>query len=141
MEPRKAPNDAPSLDLYALATVKSVEIDRELGGRCKDCPGPTAEDGCRSRQVTRAVGSDWPMCPRGMLRAPAWEGVLQTYLAAQISPLAGWPEEYAPYVVDGCAAIRAAVRKADDEKMERSRRDGGGSGPRPQFSGRRSAGG
>jgi hypothetical protein len=139
MEPRKALDDAPPLDLYALATVKSMEIDRELATRCAGCTGPQAADGCQTRRVTRAVGVDWPLCPRAMLRAPTWDGILQTYLAAQISPLAEWPEAYAPYVVDGCAAIRAAVRKADEEKMERSRRDG--AGPRPQFSGRRSAGG
>ena len=81
--------------------------------RCESCPGG---DACKRPAVTQALGYEWPKCPLSMLADPAVGAVVQTYNAAQVSPLSGWPDEYAAYVEEGVATLSSVLqRKARDD--------------------------
>lgn len=119
MQARSPKATEPRLDLYALAQVRA----RELPDRWR--PGAVV------------LGrSDWPESPRAMLAHPAWQEAVDLYLAAQVSPLDGFPECMTAWGFDALLALKSAVRTEDERQMERAR-----SGPAggPQFSGRRSA--
>ena len=125
----------PRLDLYALALVRASDIERELAHRCGDCPGTGA--GCKPHRGVVAGRSDWPLCPRAMTRNPAAQECADLYVAAQISPLAGFPQTMSAWGFDMLMQIKQAVR-SEDERKARERAQSGGPG-KPQFTGRRSA--
>ena len=73
-----------------------------------------------------------------MLSEPAWAEAVDLYLAAQISPIAGFPECLSAWGFDALLALKAAVRAEDERQMDRARSGGPAA---PQFSGRRSSSG
>jgi hypothetical protein len=139
MEPRFPESQPPDVGLYALAQSRSADVESTCGRACAGCPGPLAEGGCLSRQSPRVVldRRDWPMCPRGMLRVPAWQDLVAAYVAAKVSPLAGWPGEYAAWAVEGMSALAGAMAAEENRQLKLSQ--GGPKGPAPRSSGRRSA--
>jgi hypothetical protein len=129
--------DDPPLHLYALAQVRASEVKQQTGKHCDGCPGPGVAGGCETRPFRKVClgRHDWPMCPRGMTRDPMWERIVERYVAAQVSPLADYPDDYTPLGVRGLVAIKVAVREEDDRRMrEQTKRPGG-----PQWTGRTSA--
>lgn len=138
-QPPKALRADPRLDLYALAQAREKEVRAACAERCKDCPGPEHPSGCLSRPATTrpvAGRSDWPICPMGMLRTRAWEEIVDLYLAAKVSPIAGFPEAHPAWVQDGVIALLSAVRAEEDRQLKDARKRGSDG---PQFTGRRVA--
>ena len=135
---RKAsPQRADDLALYALAQARADEVVRSCDAHCKDCPGPGEQEGCESRKWPSAVAgrSDWPTCPMGMLRAPAWRAIVDAYVASKVSPLRDWPDGYAAFAHEGMIELHAAVRREDDRKIQQAAKRSDG----PSFTGRRVA--
>lgn len=131
--------ERPDLSLYALAQARASEVEAACGRPCKGCPGPEAEGGCLTRQRPTVVldRRDWPMCPRGMLQVGAWRELVALYLAAQVSPLEGWPGTYPAWVVEGMSALWSAIEseKGRQLKLASAPKPGGA----PRSSGRRVA--
>lgn len=126
--PPKARPTGPELALYALAQVKAQEVERVMSSRCSGCSGERCDQPMRVPVAGRA---DWPACPLAMLRAPSWRSLVDTFLAARISPLAGWPDAYTAWAVEGLVELHSAIR-TDEEQQRKAPAPGG-----PVFSGRR----
>lgn len=135
--PRKALLLEPSLHLYALAQVRADDVRSACKKSCADCPGPEAENGCLTRKFPAAVAgrADWPMCPMGMLRVRAWEEIVDLYVAAKVSPLAGFPDAHPAFVQDAMVTLFTAVRNDEDRRVKEAAKPGAG----PTFTGRRTA--
>lgn len=134
-EPRKAAEIR--LDLYALAQARAEEVWQATAKRCADCPGPDADDGCRTRPFTGVVvgRSDWPLCPRGMTRARTWRAIVDRYVDAQISPLSGFPERYKSVATRGFRELRQAIRAEDERQAKQTSRPNA----LPRYAGMRNA--
>lgn len=128
----KAETPEVSLDTYALAESRAAQIHHELGARCRECPGLDASDGCATRRRPEVIAGkhDWPVCPMGLLRNTAWRGLVDVYVQAQISPLAGWPDAYSAWAVHGMTALRLAVRR---EEMRQAKAQAPGGDGRPKL--------
>lgn len=137
--PRKAGSDRPQLHLYALAQARADDVEAACSTPCKGCPGLDHPQGCMTRKWPRAVAgrADWPMCPLGMLRLPAWRALVDRYFASKVSALDGWPAAYSAWAHDAMLEVRAAASREEarefDEGLKRGARGG------PNFSGRRAA--
>ena len=58
-------------------------------------------------ESSRSIASlDWSHCPLDLLDCPQMSTVLQLDRLSRVSPLAGWPERYAAWVVAGIMAVR-----------------------------------
>lgn len=139
-ESRKA-SGPPDLTKYALAQVRADEVSRACARSCGGCPGPGVEDGCETRSgwpKTLAGEAEWPMCPLGMLRAPAWREIVDTYVAAKVSPIDGWTNGFVAFAHDGVVELHSAVRREDERRTREAMSSKGGSSA-PTFSGRRVA--
>lgn len=139
-ETRKAsPSRADDLALYALAQARAEEVTRACEQPCKGCPGPGEEGGCETRSYPKAVAgrADWPACPLGMLRAPAWRSIVDAFVSAKVSPLSGWPDSYTAFAHEGMLELHAAVRREDERRIQSA--SSGSSSGGPSFSGRRVA--
>lgn len=127
-EPRKAAGTIEiRLDLYALAQVRADEVWAATEKRCADCPGPEADGGCLTRKAPGVMlgRSDWPFCPRGMTRVRAWRALVNRYVDAQVSPLAGFPERYKAWAAEGFRRFRAAIRAEDERAAKAAAKPGG----------------
>lgn len=133
------PETTPDLSLYALAQARRPEVAAACARTCKGCPGPEARDGCRTRKPPAVVldRKDWPMCPLGMLKAKGWQELVGLYITSQASPLAGWPDAYATWAVEGMTELQAAIRAEEARQIKTATSGGGKSAPRG--SGRRAA--
>jgi hypothetical protein len=49
---------------------------------------------------------NWSVCPLDLLQSPFFTMVEALERLAKVSPLAGWPDRYAPWAVDGLLALR-----------------------------------
>lgn len=56
------------------------------------------------------------------MSSPQWREVTAAWALAQVSPLAGWPDEYAAFVADGVLAIANALADARNEKTQATRK-------------------
>lgn len=130
----------PDLALYALAQARATEVESACGRSCAGCPGPGVPDGCETRKRPLVVldRRDWPMCPRGMLRVPAWQDLVSLYLSAQVSPLTGWPDAYPAWVVEGVTQLQTAL-KTEEARQLKLMSGAATKGGAPRGSGRRSA--
>lgn len=130
-ESRKATDDPPSLELYALAQVHADQVKAECLPRCKDCPGPDAPDGCHGRPFRRSFlkRADWPRCQLGMLIEPTWQGIVSVYRQAQIASPRGWPDAYPAFVVAGVTELKLAVAKDMEERTKSARKAATSDGP------------
>ena len=79
---------------------------------CETCPGGAA---CTDSSKRAALGYNWPRCPLALLRSPQLAHVINTFNASKVSPLAGWPDEYAAYIQDGVIALEGATLKKAHE--------------------------
>lgn len=70
-------------------------------------------------------GRVWPRCPTAILAEPAARSVIRHLNEADISPLAGWPDAYAAWLVEGMREVQAhqAARFRHDTQKKKS---GGG---------------
>ena len=127
-EPRKATRADVSLDVYALATVKAERIERAMADH--ECDDVTC------MRPVRVLDADWPVCPMALLGCRTWRGIVDLYALAQVTPIEGMPDAWAPYVADGLVKLRLAVRREDAEREQRRGKRGGDG---PVFSGRTSA--
>ena len=60
-------------------------------------------------EAARDVASlDWSHCPLDLLAAPHFVACRQLDRLATISPLSGWPGDYAAWTVAGVLALRGA---------------------------------
>lgn len=125
----KARPTGPDLALYALAQVRAQDVERVMLSRCADCSGERCD---KPMRVMVAGRVDWPACPLAMLRAPSWRALVDTFLAARISPLTGWPDGYTAWAVEGLVELQSAIRQ--EEERQRQNPSSGGA---PVFSGRR----
>ncbi len=125
----------PPLALYALAQARVEDVRAACAERCKDCPGPEAENGCLTRKASGVVAgrSDWPFCPLGMLQVRAWRAVVDLFIAAKVSPIAGFPEDRPAVIQDALIELHCAVRSEEERKARNVSRNPGG----PVFTGRR----
>lgn len=126
-EPRKAATPDVPLDVYALATAKAERIERAMSGHVCDA---------RCSLPTRVIDIDWPVCPMSLLDCRTWRGIVELYALAQVTPIEGMPDAWAPYVTDGLVRLRAAVRREEKEQLERRNKRGADG---PTFTGRTSA--
>ncbi len=133
--PRKVLRTEPPLRLYAAAEARAEDVRAACVERCKGCPGPESEGGCLTRKASGVVAgrADWPLCPLGMLQVRAWRGVVDLFIAAKVSPLAGFPEDRPAYIHDGLIELHCAVRSEEERKSRAVSRNPGG----PQFTGRK----
>lgn len=114
--PPKA-TSSPRLDLLALAEVRMPELRAHAA--CKKCEGC---DGSKCHEWKSRVPvlerRDWPACPIGMTRAPAWRGVVTRYVASKVSPIAGWPGSESAWALAGMLAIKSAAQDEETRQME-----------------------
>lgn len=139
-ETRKASaKQADDLALYALAQARVLDVKRACDGPCKDCPGPGMPDGCETRKHPKAVAgrADWPMCPLGMLRVPAWQDIVDMKLAARVSPIHGFPDCLTAGAFRGLLELHDAVAREDERQVKEA--SGRASTTVQTYSGRRSA--
>lgn len=80
--------------------------------------------------------ADWPLCPLGMLRVPAWQDIVDIKLAARVSPIANFPDCLTAGAFRGVLELHDAVAR-EDERQIKDAQNRGASGP--NFSGRRTA--
>lgn len=123
--------------LYALAQARVAEVQQACGG-CHGCPGPGAPDGCETRRVPRVVAgrADWPLCPLGMLRVPAWRDIVDLKVAAKVSPISGFPDCLTAGAFRALLELHDAIMSEDQHQMRSAT---SGSSGEPVFSGRRAA--
>lgn len=138
-QPRKGLTDRPILALYAAAQARADDVEAACRSACKGCPGIEHPNGCHTRKWPRAVAgrADWPTCPMGMLRLPAWRSLVDEYFAAKVAPLEGWPRAYTAWAHDGMLEIRAAANREEARRFDEQTKRGAGGGP--NFTGRKSA--
>lgn len=136
--PKASPPRADDLALYALAQARVSDVKRACDGPCKDCPGPGMPQGCETRKWPVAVAgrADWPLCPLGMLRVPAWQDIVDLKVAARISPISGYPECLTAGAFRGLVELHDALAREDERAIRAAQK---GSSDGPVFSGRRAA--
>lgn len=59
-------------------------------------------------QAREVASLDWSHCPIDLLDSPHFRAVRQLDRLARVSPLTGWPSDYAAWAVAGVLAIRDA---------------------------------
>lgn len=118
-EARKATAE-PRLDLYALAHVRNGEVRAALGRRCQDCDGVTCAD--RPKGVYLGTAS-WDECPMAKLKNEAAQEAVALFIAAQISPIANYPDCMSQWGFSFHLALRDAVRVDEERKAEKARRE------------------
>lgn len=135
--PRKVLRGSVPLHLYALAQVRADEVRSACAKPCADCPGPEADDGCLTRKFPAAVAgrADWPFCPQGMLQVRTWQECVELYVAAKVSPIAGFPDDRPAFVQDAMVSLFTAVRNDDERRAKEASKGPAG----PNFTGRRTA--
>lgn len=128
---------ADDLELYAYAQARVADVKRVCDKPCKGCPGPGVPDGCERRGWPRVVAgrADWPVCPLGMLRVPLWQDIVDTKVAARISPIADFPNCLTAGAYRGLIELQDALA-IEGERLAKAVTK---SGDEPQFNGRRVA--
>jgi len=107
----------------------AYELDREtlravLGLDCEACPGGAeCRDRAKGHPMLKSGG--WKVCPEEARMLPHWQLAIRLFNASQVGPLAGWPHEWTPWVVDSLGALRAAL----EEKKVKAMKAGGKGGP------------
>lgn len=121
-------------DLYALAQMREAEVRSRCKEPCAECPGPLARDGCLTRKFPAVVGgrADWPFCPWGMLRTPAWADFVETYFVSKVAATALEPRRQSAWVRRAAAELLAAIRKNDEARQREASKPA-----LPNFLGRR----
>ena len=125
MEPRKAPTSPPNLELYALAEARFDDLEKlPACGRCKDCPGPEAK-GSRCFEWPDGAPAlkrrDWPMCPVGMTKVVTWRRIVERFIAAKVSPVDGWTDDYLASAYEGGVRLHVALRREEDRRIDERR--------------------
>lgn len=135
--PKASSPQADDLTLYAHAQARVGDVKRACDGPCKGCPGPGAPEGCERRGWPRVVAgrADWPVCPLGMLRVPTWQDIVDTKVAARISPLADFPNCLTAGAYRGLVELHDALAREEERAVKAISKSGDG----PQFTGRRVA--
>ena len=79
---------------------------------------------CRGAPAWDLYGITWPTCPFDALCGSAWSAVVRTDDVASVAPLSGWPDTYAPWLVDGVIALRRAREASHAEAAARRAKRG-----------------
>ena len=90
------------------------ELSTHVG--CNECPGGKV---CTSDDVCDALGYQWPLCPVAIMRSLPVRHIVEVFNQSKVSPLSGWPDDYAAYIVDGVVALEAAINKKVSDDMKR----------------------
>ena len=61
---------------------------------------------------------DLGTCPVRLLSSPEWGVVMYYWAASKVTPLADWPEGYAPWLVDAMTALHSEIARAEAQMME-----------------------
>lgn len=77
------------------ALARQAEIQGPYRLRCDRCP---RERRCGQWDGRPVLGlRNWPRCPAAYFSDPIWTQVLRLHAAAQVAPLAEWPDGYAAW--------------------------------------------
>jgi len=79
------------------------------GGCTTECP----------RGPTERWGRVWQGCPAAVLSDPLLVEVVETWAAARVSALDGWPSGWAAWVVEGVGAVERAWQRAQAEEASK----------------------
>lgn len=70
-------------------------------------------------KVRRPVaGLVWESCPLCLIAAPSWRRLVDRYIAAKVSPLAGFPTAYTAWAYRGLVELHNEVRAEERRKLE-----------------------
>ncbi len=128
--PPKA-TSSPRLDLLALAEVRMPELRAHAAcKKCEKCDGSKCHEWKSRTPVLER--RDWPACPIGMTRAPAWREVVTRYVAAKVSPIAGWPGSESAWALTGMIALKTAAQDEESRQIEEAKKGQGPTGPPPR---------
>lgn len=81
----------------------------------RECPGG---DGCACREKTLP---DWAPdgCPMDAVRGAPFQAVLRAFNAKAVSPLDGWPDGYAAWMVEGLTALEDTIAEKRAKDLEK----------------------
>lgn len=121
----KVPLGVPNLELYALAEARYEELETHPDCRgCKECPGPEAP-GSRCHQWRAGAPAlkrrDWPFCPVGHTKVRTFRTLVERVVAAKLTPISGWPDEYLAGAYHAGVALHVALRKEEERRLEEKR--------------------
>lgn len=51
-------------------------------------------------------GGEWSVCPYGVLRSAQFQVLIQVHRLAEVSPLAGWPDDWPAWLSWGIVELR-----------------------------------
>jgi len=95
------------------------------GLTCEECPRSRkcdewpAEGTGYKFEGHRIAQVDWEACPASYLRSPHLNYAMDLYAAAQVSPIADWPDGWAAWVREWMVAIDYTIR--DRKRIEAAR--------------------
>ena len=78
------------------------------------------QGGCK-RNAT-VFGDAYPTCPERWRLDPRWLSAVQLYNASKANPLAGWPDDYLPWIVEAVTAIESANSERMEAELEKRQR-------------------
>lgn len=97
----------------ARAEVRGTEIMHAMRGhKCTEA--------CETEPYNKPLAGQgkWPACPIALTSSPAWRAVCSLYLAAQVSPLAGWPDNRPLWVVEAMMALKSELDKEEARRTK-----------------------
>ena len=68
---------------------------------------------------------EFEQCPVASLQTRRWGVILELYGALRVSPLAQWPEGWAPWVVRGLSDLKGEIETAQSAATEEAYRNAG----------------
>lgn len=89
---------------------------------CFDSQSRTLRCGPQCQRPVTVWGDVYPQCPETMRTVPQWQAVISLYNQSKISPLAGWPDAYAPWVTHAVTALEAEFSEKARRQIEEAKR-------------------
>lgn len=89
---------------------------------CKACKGTGWHDGkrCKAAPTDPVEGRDLDRCVYGLMLSPWWTSLVTLSNAADISPIAGWPDAWSCGTVSAMTALRNARMQAEAREAKRA---------------------
>lgn len=122
--PKARARRADDLQLYAQAQARARDVLHGCEKACEGCPGPGEEGGCETRTPPKLVAgrADWPICPMGLLKVPAWRDIVALKIGARVSPIAGFPDCLTSFAFRGLLELENEVRREDERQADERRK-------------------
>lgn len=80
-------------------------------GKCEDLAGKYGDH-------------EFSACPISVLSSRRWSVVLELFGASKVSPISGWPEDWAPWVVQSLSALRSEIDQAQARAQREAMKNG-----------------